>query len=80
MTLRLTPRLEEVAAMVAMGWSSKRIAKTLLTHDPRTGNKRCLSARTVDAYIVQIARKLPGAEKPRLKIMRWYFSTNQNAA
>lgn len=69
----LSPRMLEVAALVAEGLSTKAIARRLKTCDPRTGARKCLSARTVDEYIHEIAARIPGSGPPRQRIVAWYW-------
>ena len=59
----LSPRLSEVAALVAEGLSDKAIAKRL-----------CLSLRTVERYVHMAAKRAGGAGKPRVALTRWWLT------
>jgi DNA-binding NarL/FixJ family response regulator len=77
--VKLSPRQEQVAALVVQGYSAKRIASMLKSFDPATGASRPLSARTVQEYICEIAAKIGGgpASGPgshRVRISTWWMS------
>ena len=63
---RLTDRQFEIAALVAAGLSNKAIARIL-----------GLSRHTVRNHVVRVAARIPGDGPPRLRIMRWYYSSRQ---
>jgi len=65
----LSPRQYQVALLVVEGLSNKAIAKRL-----------ALSPYTVEVYLTRICERLPGEGKPRVKIIRWYYSGQQRAA
>lgn len=67
--MTLSPRLREVSRLVVEGHSNKRIASEL-----------ALSVNTVEEYVLRIARRLPGEGKPRIKIVRWWYSENYERA
>lgn len=75
----LSPRQQEVALLVVRGLSNKAIAKALHTFD-RTGKKKELSVKTVEAYLERICERLGGEGKPRVRIIRWYYSDIGRAA
>lgn len=61
--MKLTPRLTEIATLVAKGHPNKAIAQ-------KTG----LTVRTVETYIERAADQLPGDSYPRSKLTLWFFS------
>ena len=63
----LSPRQQQVAALVAEGLSNKAIARKLE-----------LSYGTVRQYVVRIAKKLPGDGPPRWRIMAWHFRRSES--
>jgi DNA-binding NarL/FixJ family response regulator len=65
----LSPRQTEVAILVVRGLSNKGIAK-------ETG----LALKTVEEYLSRICERLGGEGKPRVRIIRWYYSENRDAA
>lgn len=58
MAAELTPRQREVAALVARGWSDKKIARAI----------DC-SPKTVAEHIREAAERIPGPWKPRMKLL-----------
>jgi DNA-binding NarL/FixJ family response regulator len=79
--VKLSPRQEQVAALVVQGYSAKRIASMLKTYDPATGASRPLSTRTVNDYISEIAAKIGGGPSTgtgslRVRITRWWYTQN----
>lgn len=67
MTAPLSPRQQDVVDLLVSGLSNKAIALKLN-----------LSVRSVEEYIIRICRRINGAGtgKPRLRIIRWHFSTH----
>ena len=65
----LSPRMEEVASLVAEGLSNKAIAK-------RMG----VTYGTVRQYLVRIAQRLPGEGPARWRIMAYYIREHDRAA
>lgn len=59
----LTPRQQEVAALVAKGLNRREIAHRLSVLTP-------ISIRTVDAHIMAIAVRLPNDDLPALRRVR----------
>ena len=71
--MTLSPRMAEIAELVAAGLTNKAIARRLQTHDRRNGRCKNLSVRTVEAYIYEIAERIPGAGPPRARIVAWWW-------
>ena len=67
--IHLSPRQHEIARLVVQGKSNKGIASELK-----------LSVRSVEEYVLRAAKRLPGDGKPRVKIIRWWFSVNYERA
>jgi DNA-binding NarL/FixJ family response regulator len=68
-TIPLSPRQQEVALLVVRGLSNKAIAK-----------ETALSVRSVEEYLSRICKRLGGEGKPRVRIIRWYYSDIGRAA
>jgi DNA-binding NarL/FixJ family response regulator len=64
-TIHISPRQQEIIAMLAEGVPVKCIGARL---DP------AITEHTVRMQVRLIADKLPGHEKPLLRILRWHFS------
>jgi DNA-binding NarL/FixJ family response regulator len=65
----LTPREQEIAALVAKGMPTKRIAATL-----------GVAERTVKAHIHNAAQRIGGDTSPRHRLTIWFFSLDSDAA
>jgi FixJ family two-component response regulator len=65
----LTPREQQVAALVAKGYAVKRIAAELR-----------ISPKTVDAHIQQAAQRIPGDASPLHRLTLWFYSLDSDAA
>jgi DNA-binding NarL/FixJ family response regulator len=65
----LSPRQHQVAILVVRGLSNKGIAKECK-----------LSVKTVEEYLTRICERLGGEGRPRVRIIRWYYSENRDAA
>ena len=64
----LTPRQQEIGALVARGMTTREIAR-------QTG----LAIPTVKDHIKRGAAQLPGDTSPRHRLMVWFFSTKTPA-
>jgi DNA-binding NarL/FixJ family response regulator len=61
--VKLSPRQEQVAALVVQGMSNKAIGKALgIKHE------------TVKIHMVRIGKKLTGIGTPRLKVFRYWYT------
>jgi DNA-binding NarL/FixJ family response regulator len=58
----LSPRLLEVAELVARGYTNKGIASVLL-----------ISERTVEAHVARLVQRVPGDGVGRYRIVTWWF-------
>lgn len=63
-SLRMTPREEQVATLVALGYSYKRISAAL------SGS---LSDTNVARHVSAVAARIPGAGSPRQKVSAWMW-------
>lgn len=59
-TVRLTPREEEIALMVAKGMLRKQIVRELK-----------ISKTAVDYHLRNVGNKLPGPGNPLVRIVKW---------
>jgi DNA-binding CsgD family transcriptional regulator len=60
--VKLSPRQEQVAALVVRGYSNKAIGKEL-----------GLAENSVVQYLDRISKRIPGEGKPRIKVFRWWY-------
>jgi DNA-binding NarL/FixJ family response regulator len=60
--MSLTPRQAQVASLVAKGLPTKGVAREM-----------GLSVETVQEYIQNAAKRLPGDGHPRAKLLIWFF-------
>lgn len=61
--MKLSPRQEQVAALVVQGMSNKAIGKAL-----------GLKTNTVEDHVFRIRRRLGGDGRARHRIMTWWFT------
>jgi non-specific serine/threonine protein kinase len=64
----LTPREAEVAALIARGYSQKRVAHEL-----------GISPHTINGYVQSVAARIPGNEAPRARIMIYFEQAEHSA-
>lgn len=62
--LRLTPRQQEVAKLVARGRTYSYV-----------GAELGISSRTVEQHVYDIASQIPGSDLPRDKVINWWWSS-----
>jgi len=62
----LTPRQQEVAGLVAKGFTAEQIARQIGAATP-----------TVRQHIQDAAERLPGEGRPRHKLSIWFFSSQE---
>ncbi len=65
----LSPRLMEVAALVAQGLSNKAIARRL-----------GVCPRTAGEYVIRLSHLVPGPGSARVRIVRWWVTSDRQRA
>jgi DNA-binding NarL/FixJ family response regulator len=60
--MKLSPRLMQVAELVALGYTNKRIAARLE-----------ISERTVEGYVAKLIDRVPGEGSSRYRIVAWWY-------
>lgn len=66
--MKLSPRQEQVARLVILGYSNKRIGKEM-----------GIAESSVVEYLNRMSKRLGGEGKPRIKVFRWWFTTGRAA-